>query len=445
MSYPKEMNMKLSKLANFQSQLIKLTGNVDKITSSGNDRVIFKLPANSLVALKSFSVFGQGTTAEIQRNNTPDSYKFGYFPRNSESMIRSVAVKANSQEIDRIDNFNQIFNIVSDYDYKETSSVQSMDDPSTFSTMDGSGNITVVNAGDQHGSANNYLNAVEMSFTRWLGFLQDVKYIDTRLTGSIEIELRFENANALFTSSNVAGTALPSVPAYYEINNIYATIVRLQMDKTYYDIIDSEVNNSGMKLHFKSYTSHQGPLGPMTQSFSFNVVSSSLRKIYATLLEDDYATNTLIQNGTPADPFVAQLASNSEDLFNQSRYFKKDGVGLSSSQVEINNVQLTNPLTPAEVFENNKDALNMRTTDKKMFSGCKSLNAWQKYWYAHIQSLNLDDPEKSHYISGLDSMNSSIAIVYKTTGTGAQVYPLAFCEIDKIVNINSGQSITVEV
>jgi hypothetical protein len=138
------------------------------------------------------------------------------------------------------------------------------------------------------------------------------------------------------------------------------------------------------------------------------------------------------------------------DLFNQSSYFRRNGVGLQTSQLFINNTPITpQPLEPELVYNENLIALGNCQQDMTatIHPGCVSLAHFLKYYFCAITSLENICPGEVFTKSGLDGKASSLNINWVINmGTATDpVIPHIYCNCTRIMQVNEGHAITVIV
>jgi hypothetical protein len=151
-------------------------------------------------------------------------------------------------------------------------------------------------------------------------------------------------------------------------------------DHLYYSLKSAKLLSDGLTLGYNTYINTKG--GSTAKSTSMNVYTNvnttSLNQIICVFQDPDNwggaSGNTtkhlLLQNAASAThsdrvPFSNVLAQTQTatigNLFNQSAYFRRNEVGLSTSQVFINNTPLmTQPLEPELIYNENLIALPYR-------------------------------------------------------------------------------------
>ena len=137
------------------------------------------------------------------------------------------------------------------------------------------------------------------------------------------------------------------------------------------------------------------------------------------------------------------------DKFNQSRYFKKDGTGLSSVQWDINNVsQYPAPINPADIMCYNAIALNMdNDIQSGIHLGMSNLFDFLRHYFLNILSFEHIQNTTEFVLEGLDGKSAPINCVWKlnydAVGVAGDVIPLVWSENQRILQINAGQQLLV--
>ena len=455
-AYPKNMSYHLDRIVNYSKQPIKMwcdrTGTINH-----QETIRFKLPPNSLVDLDSLLWSYDFTTVKKDAAND-DTPRF--FPRNSSSIIDAIYIYVNGNLVDSVNNYNHLNNLITDAtcgaDYFNTG-VRDLEasDPS----------IKVV-YNNVNGTVDNYVTmaaaqATEITDTNrrfvvrnWLGFLgtASTRVIDTSFLGDVVIEIRLAEPSICFVGSTNAG----AVPSSYTINGskTYMSITRIAFgDSVYYDLLRDIVRNTGLMIGYKTYTSHRGDRftkAAGTFTHSFNVNANHLTKLIGTLIMGIYQTESTLVNHSAAIPWKDQLPLvTTEEAFNQSIYFVKEGTGIKDVQWDINGVsQYPQPLEISDIFNQNLIALNQ---DSDITSGChpglRSLSDFQRFYFMNILSFEHIQNTNDFVLEGLDGKASAItckwSLNYEGAGIAGSVIPLVFSEKQNVMTIGVGQNIQV--
>ena len=146
---------------------------------------------------------------------------------------------------------------------------------------------------------------------------------------------------------------------------------------------------------------------------------------------------------------LADLKTN-VDVFNQSKYFKKNAVSLTEITLEINGTPVYPfPQSLGLIKNNNFDALDMEGDNTVGdYPGLQSLESWSKYGFLMATSFEYKDAWNSRIVSGYSNPSSNLLnIKYSTTFNSSaadKVYLLAFAE--RVVRCNfSGSSVSIEM
>ena len=263
-------------------------------------------------------------------------------------------------------------------------------------------------------------------------------------------------------SGGISGATNPN----YTLNKLRFTISKIVFnDPTYYQLKASKLLSDGLIIGYDTYLSNRGSVIAKggSVSYSVNINSSSLNQVIATALTDTFDTiSPLLLTGAGQDTggsiFSQQLAANIADvntnatrgdLFNQSKYFRRDLMGLTGSSFEINNVQM-NPylLPPEEVFNETLIAMGNLNIDMSsgIHPGILSVVHYLKYYATHILSLENITNDGAYWKSGLDGRSAPLNIMWKTsfvTNTTANITPFIFCQCSRLLEINEGAQVNV--
>lgn len=474
-SFPKNLAYNIKTLAGFSKTTCKLDGNKSGVIQMG-DIIKVKLPANTIVDLRTFSLFFTGkasaTTGKV------------HFPRQSSSLIKTLAVYVNGTLIERIDNYNILYNKLYDLDGGGIDQLAKRflenSDPSIKHTYvedpeDNEANAIVINT-----SSTTPSDDMKMMVNNWIGFLStcNCPCIDTNDLNNVEIEIQFDNEKVLWSGSEgTTNYANPGVSgAKYELHNLHFTIAKIVFnDPLYYNLKAAKLLSSGLSIGYQTYiTSKQASFAKGTSvNILTTVNSTSLDQLICCL----QSTNLIIAplqlwsandaSASDNNPFGIQLSGGGSiaspeqadandqpyapcGLYNQSHYFRSNATGLSYSSVEINNTPLMpQPLEDAEIYNETLIALGNLNQDMSsgVHPGCNSLPAFLKYYFTHIVSLeNLQQGD--FYKSGLDGKASALNIAWKMSfrGTSVETFtPYIFAKTTRIMVVNEGHAISIIV
>jgi len=457
-SFPAGLAYNIKSLSGFSKSAVRLTP--DKYDSiKPGDTIRVALPSNTIVSLDSLCMYYEG----IGDTNC-------HFPRNTSSMIKTLSIFVNGSLIERIDNYSVLANRLIDIDGCGSDQIAKRflenADPSVYyetsitSSSVATGVFKITAAGAEVKR--------KYAITSWLGFISSAstRYIDTNDLGKVEIEITFENANVMWQKQQ-----LTPVVGGYTLSDVHFMINKVVFnDPMYYNLKAAKLLSSGLSLSYQTYIASKGSLATKTSSFNVftNINTTSLDQLIACFTPEDQTTSNLLLNGhwttagTGALPFqnVISLATHTNDTaggvtgaggyFNQSRFFRSDACGLTSSSWEINNTPIiAAPLSDYEVYNETLIALGHNHIDNgiSVHPGLNSLAAFLKYYFIHICSLEMINPGSGGWKTGLDGRSSSLNIVYKAVfgGSADKITPYIFAKTTRILQINEGHSISVIV
>lgn len=474
-TFPKNLAYNIKTLSGFSKTCVKLTPDRTAVRHGESFRV--KLPSNTLIDLRTLCLYAKGT-CELTSGEAV------HFPRNTSSLIKTLSVFVNGTLIERIDNYNILYNKLYDLECgvdQVSKRYLEISDPSVaYSVASDTTNATPIIL-TSSGVTTSTVGR-KLCVNNFLGFISSASAvcIDTNDTGVIEIEIELANENVLWASANAtAGTAPAPVGAKWKLDDVHWTINKIVFnDPLYYNLKSSRLLSSGIQIGYQTYIASKGsvvtkstvsvnatvnttsldqliccyspenPTITKLQLFGSNNAVASLSFAQVLTGYNRTATNAVSLIGGQSDPAIHHNTAG--DAYNQSYFFKSDASGLGTSSIEINNTPLTvQPLEDYELFNETLIALGNANLD--MGAGChqgmRSLSDFLKYYFAHIVSLENISKNDDFYKSGLDGKSSALNIVWKQhyPTTGGNVVPYIFAKTTRIMQINEGNQVTVIV
>jgi hypothetical protein len=473
-TFPKNLQYKILTLQGHSKTCVKLTPDRTAVKHGESFRV--KLPSNTLIDLRTLCLYAKGT-CEVTSGEAV------HFPRNTSSLIKTLSVYVNGTLIERIDNYNILYNKLYDLECgvdQVSKRYLEISDPSVAYSV--ANDTTNASPNILTSSAATITTGRKLCVNNWLGFISSASCpcVDSNDFGVMEIEIELANESVLWASAHAtAGTAPAPVGAKWKLDDVHFTISKIVFnDPLYYNMKASKLLSSGLQIGYQTYIASKGSVvakstvsvnatvnttsldqliccyGPETPSitklqlFGSNNAAASLTFAQVLTGYNRTATNavSLISGQTDA----AIHHNTAGDAFNQSLFFKSDATGLGTSSIEINNTPLApQPLEDYEVFNETLIALGNANLD--MGAGChqgmRSLSDFLKYYFAHIVSLENISKNDDFYKSGLDGKASALNIVWKQhyPTTGGNVVPYIFAKCTRIMQVNEGNSISIIV
>jgi len=471
-SFPKNLAYNIKTLSGFSKSTVVLTPDKSAVVNHG-DTIKVKLPSNTIVDLRTFTMHFKGTALADGASSKM------HFPRLTSSLIKTLAVYINGTLIERIDNYNTLYNKLYDLDgggVDQTAKrfLENSDPSIGYKTAANSTDVSGGNRVNKTLIATASDTKQKMMVNNWLGFLSTASCPcpDTNDLNNVEIEITFDNEKVLWgAGGGTAGNNIVSAGAAYKLEDVKFTIAKIVFnDPLYYNLKASKMLSSGLMVGYQTYvTSKQASF---LKGSSINVLTTvnttSLDQIICCLQSSDTSISKLQLAGANnkdkgltfnevfPTAYAAQAANSNEDdvvagdLYNNSWYFRSDATGLVSSSIEINNTPLMpQPLDDATVYNETLIALGNLNQDMSsgIHPGCCSLSLFLKYYFTHIVSLE-NIQQGDFYKSGLDGRASALNIALKLVFDGASTEsftPYIFCKTTRIMQINEGHSCTVIV
>jgi hypothetical protein len=468
--FPKNLSYNIKTLSGFSKTSVKLTPDKGSGVVNMGDTIKVKLPSNTIVDLRTFSMFAKGSCSSAAGKSNVR------FPRLTSSLIKTLAVYVNGTLIERIDNYNVLYNKLYDLDgggVDQTAKrfLENADPSCDYTMTQSHTGGTLVNLVKATGPV---IVDKKLMVNNWLGFISTCSCPcpDTNDLNEVIVEITFADEKVLWGAGSDAtkSLAIDAAGAKWSLQDVHFTISKIVFnDPLYYNMKASKLLSSGLTLGYQTYISSKG--ASQAKGSSVNVLttvnSTSLDQLICCLQNANvdinklqlYGTNDL-EAGKPfaevyANPLAGQTNANHFDasaggLYNQSIYFKSDASGLHSSSIEINNTPLMpQPLDDAEVYNETLIALGNLNQDMSsgVHPGCKSLADFLKFYFTHIVSLE-NIQQGDFYKSGLDGKASALNIAWKLVFSGSsasQYTPYIFAKTTRMCQINEGHSVTIIV
>jgi hypothetical protein len=314
----------------------------------------------------------------------------------------------------------------------------------------------------------------DYTIRNWLGFFQgSTSIIDTSMFGPIVIEITLAppgvlglgapTSNADLTAVTAANSeigvaiaaatkvtaALAAEGTSYKLSDISFTMVRYDLPKAVTDAMTAVLeSNSVYQYWFPSYTSFMGQpvTGSKTGTTRISLSTSSLEMLIGTFMVQNRDTQMqpVIGNAnakkispqTKGEYGNGALTFNNlvnfgapQTLFNQSKYFVRNGTTIKQCRWGIGNVYFDYETLP-EQYNSMLKAFN---TQNDVLGGCHAgltgIPAFRDTYYAHVHALNVTGETDTVYtVSGLDASETPVQIVWEYQG-GDDVTNAVFPEI----------------
>ena len=248
-SFPKNLAYNIKTLSGFSKTTVKLTPDRTGIINAG-DTIKVRLPQNTIVDLRTFSLFYKGTAVSTGGANV-------HFPRLSSSIIKTLAVYINGTLVERIDNYNTLYNKLYDLDgggIDQTAKrfLENADPSIGFSLATNSNDVTAGTPLIKTRNSTPSDTRQKFMVNNWLGFLStcNCPCPDTNDLNNVEIEITFADEKVLFSgAATVTGADPLVVGARYELEDVHFTISKIVFnDPLYYNLKASKLLSSGLTI-----------------------------------------------------------------------------------------------------------------------------------------------------------------------------------------------------
>lgn len=482
---------------NFAKNTVKIIP--DNQTAQPNNVIRLRLNGGGLFDMRSFALYMTGTAKQDATNN--ENYKI-HFPRYASSMIQDLVITCNNTTLFSCKEYNYLYNMIHDLEASDVSQYCKRNcsgdnvDPSishgvsSFTETDDSANQLLVSRPNLLSSTPSD-NKIPLCINNWLFFNSlSVPILDLSMLGDVYITITFAPVSVLWRSASTVATVSTTLTnPTYTLDNIYATIDRIQFsDPTYYEMIASKLLGDGLYIgyHDYYYSSFSSIKKKSGISLNWTVNSSSLDKVLVSFKHKQgtdgnvypLILSTANQNAVFSDTGASQTTyrtfpeliahysafendgvgtvitaslDNLGDFFNNSVYFVRSGAGLSTSKWSVNSVDIdTYTLPPIEVFNKylkHDNFLNLDAGSGCVFAGCPSLYHFLKYFFVDSLDLTLqtgNDPNM--YISGLNGAGSGLNLQYTATfdtAADATVTPVAWCRSTQVLRVSAGRQLQI--
>lgn len=465
-SFPKNLAYNLKSLEG-SMQKTKLKINSDNSSYKNGNIIRFNLPIGRMIDLRSIVVYCKGTVAATTDNC--------HFPRGGfHSLIEQLQITANGRNLQTTNNYNYIWNIISDLEGyssfdQQSKRITELIDPSVKYTATHTDQNSTI-AATTLGLATASDTGIYFCANNFLGFFNgSVSTINTNDLGSVQISFTLAPASCLF--SNPKATASAPTNVSYTLEEVYMTLDTITIaDSSYLSLVKAQLESDGLNIAYYDYVSIPGTLTTKGNNvnLSTQINTSSLDQVIATFRQEKYDTIAplLAYNaaaGTDAPniyKYVANPAAkvgtadannnvNIGDGFFQSIFYQRAGNAIRNSSWYINSQPMTNQSTPIEIFNGTLQALGYNNIDVSsggIHPGCVSLEHFNKYYFADILSLENLSGDSNWWISGLNGNSGTIQILYNSNfeavnANTQKIYPYLFARVSKILNVKIGRAL----
>lgn len=410
-AYPKSMQFAVSRLAGYSKNGVKLRP-MSQSTAVAGDVVVFELPVNTIVDLRTFSILSLGSTSGA--TGTGNAVRF---PKHVESLIDSIQVEINGTLIDSgFLTYHQLNKLYMDY-------FCGVDKNATLRSLMQNGDLTATGAITSNAATDGLDSNVLLCFNSFLGFLScKCPVIDTSILGQVRVLVRLAPNSVLLGKGTFT--------AGYSLSNIFATIDVISVnDGFYYDMVQQRLAEAPIEVMFDRYYVFQNGIGSGGQTTRWAVSTQSL----------DWVIGLLQPNTSRTTPNVINTTTLTSESFTRS------GANITDSVFFFNNIQYPN------YVPRNDDGTVLTETLQNLNvladlvgggdSGLRTFANWQNNFWCHVHRFNHipDAGDDNRLISGLNTLGANSQGVWQTTGTATNVWPSVFVKTTATLAIGQGR------
>lgn len=343
-----------------------------------NDEMIeFDLP-NQIIDLSSLKIYYEAKADPVEKYTDDTQYK-RFLPRLSQSIIQELDVYVDNKPVQRIKEYNYLFNILNDglnefddIDGDKTDTIQ-------FNEID-QNNIAKSSTDITTGEGHVYKYFID----KYIGFLNDVKILDCRnKTVKIVIKLAPKWITYRGISPSTQGVTKEvdtekDSSHQYGISNVSANIDIISPDQ--YVAKENEIVFEDFKYVKGLKDSDKNTILSLKHKGNINYILSTFMDFNNetdTGLQFVGANNDVVTFGTLSVYDRTQeekKIKNSVNLLNNSLYFKRNGLNIKSCQYKLNGQDITPLMSITEIFN----------VAKKFFDGMKrvkTINSFQNDFF----------------------------------------------------------------
>jgi hypothetical protein len=429
---------------------------------------------NSLLDLGTFEMNFYGKTAHngavsgAQKNYVQTRF----FPRNIQSLISNLEVKINGRSIQNITQYNYIYNILNDYmcgtDATNKKRIGENADPSNKAAWIngvsiprrgypiGLWNSNALTSDDKFDASSR--DAGDYTIRNWLGILgggASTNIIHTDMYGQIDIEITLDQAGILMlgaapiaaatgtldttlSSTNYAflgdiavsnGAVVAAEAAQYVLSNISFNIVRMDMPSYFYEAMANVLASGTIyKLYYPNYQIFTGQSSSNKSGTTrFSISTKSLdycigtfqtqnRDTISTVLNSVIAGGGSGEYGSATSTAGALINAGAQRVFNQSKYFARNGSGVKSGTWYAGSVKLISE-TPLQMYNGILRGFNMKND---LLGGTspfiRHYSDFIETNFGHLISFQATGENDLYTISGLDSSQQPLSIAWEVQG-----------------------------
>ena len=451
MSYlPSNFMAKMTELRNYSKNPLRLTPISGQGKVRSNGFIKFTLPI-AVLDMKTFSIFFDAKT-QVGTGDAPADKLVGFPKFIGPSLIETLDIFVNGRNVQSIPQYGRIYYLLQNYKNTYNSQIKKLQtnaDPSVYTKMGVDGAITKHNTFRQTGDADANGFKGKYVLNDWIGFMDcQPSILDLNVIGNVEIHIKLASPNVLFTDG-AAGD-----PIDYELENIVAYVDQIHMQSEAYtsqvrSMIESQ---AGFPILYKNYMLYTGDEMTSTKKATIKITENTacLNKVIFSCWDNTKPNGKEpLQLGTAANVIASLdaaapvadvvtylngnntngkvppsqfnytnlLANGDDKLLNTSIYFKNNGLGIGTCQLELNSQDVTNPLSLVEQWQQTLQTFELNENDLLQINpAIRNIHAYERDFYCcafSCEHINNKDPDLGWIVSGRDTMASAINVTVK--------------------------------
>ena len=323
-----------------------------------DDTIEIDLP-NQIIDISSLRIYYEAAVDSVEKYDNGEFAK-RFMPRLSQSIIQELDIHIDNRPVQRIKEYNYLFNILNDglNEYDDIDGNKT--DTIMYSTIDNTNNATSIN--DLYfGDENKYNYFID----KYIGFLNDVKILDCR-NKTVKVVIKLAPKWITFKGIDFdSGTVVETYNDYkYRIRNVFANIDVISPDEFVAketDIVFEDYKYvEGLKETNKNTVlslKHKGNINYILSSFKDYDAETDTGLQFIGANEDETKFGTLDLTASQEERKIKY----NTNLLNNSLYFKRNGLNIKNCQYKLNGQDITPLMSITEIYN----------LAKKFFGGMK--------------------------------------------------------------------------
>ena len=267
--------------------------------------------------------------------------------------------------------------------------------------------------------------SVPFQLNRFIGFLNDVKILNTDRLPPVRISFRLAQPNVLASS---AGATTPS----FQLTQLYALVDMVKLSPVYDELLTQRISQSPIQIPYQNFQVIPCAQGTLTSVNRFSSTVDALERAYATFVPTTYQAPVQTLDTTTF----------------QSTAFTRGGADIAT--LPFNGVWTINGMRFGEqpAYNERGEILlqTLQTINEDHDITCQphpnlnSLANFSGHFFAHGVNWSWNDEDSTSRKCGLSSLGQNLQGSYETSSTGSNVYqPLLIIQSKAMLEVGSGR------